>query len=206
MDNRKLEILDVTRKLINEQGLRNTSTHDIARTVGISRGTLYHHFESKEAILDALVEQISAEVYERARAIAQDESIPVMERMIKTILSLDVSKGSDHVILEHLNSPNNIFLHQKVQKEMLLTLPSILANIIEDGIKEGIFNTKYPYECMEMLVAYTSMVFDSDFIEMSEQESLNKLIALICNLERMLGAQEGSFHAFVELIAYEKKL
>ena len=113
MDNRKNEILDVTRRLINEKGLINTSTNDIARAVGISRGTLYHHFESKEAILDALVEKLSADIYRRAREIAQDKSIPVMERILKTVLSINVSDSSDHVILEHLNSPDNILLHQK---------------------------------------------------------------------------------------------
>jgi AcrR family transcriptional regulator len=205
MENRKLEILDVTRKLINEKGLINTSTNDIARTVGISRGTLYHHYESKESILDALVEQMSVKIYKRAGVIAEDKSIPVMERILKTVLSLNVSNSSDQVILEHLNSPNNILLHQKVQKEMLATLPGILAQIIEDGNEEGIFNTKYPYECMEMLVSYVSIVFDGDFVEMNEQERSKRLIALIDNLERMLGAKEGAFHSFVEMIADENK-
>ncbi len=200
MDDRKLEIIEVTRKLINEKGLLNTSTNDIARTVGISRGTLYHHYESKEAILDALVEQVSAEIYKRAREIANDESIPVMERLVKTILSLDLSQGSDHAILEHLNSPNNIILHQKVQKEMMVTIPGILSRIIEDGNNEGIFNTKHPYECMEMMVAYVSLAFDDDPMGMDEQESMKKLIALMRNLERMLGAQEGAFNIFVELM------
>jgi len=198
MENRKQEIIDVTRKLINEKGLLNTSTNDIARTVGISRGTLYHHFESKEAILDSLVEQISAEIYNRAREIAQDKSIPVMERMIRTVLSLNIGSGSDQVILEHLNSPNNVILHQKVQKDMLQTIPGILTVIVEDGNEEGLFNTKYPYECMEMMVAYISLAFDDDSNEKSDEENLNKLIALISNLERMLGAHEGAFHAFVE--------
>ena len=99
--------------------------------------------------MDALVEQVSAEIYKRAREIANDDSIPVMERLVKTILSLDLSQGSDQAILEHLNSPNNIILHQKVQKDMLLTIPGILSRIIEDGNNEGIFNTKHPYECME---------------------------------------------------------
>lgn len=200
MDDRKSEILEVTRRLINEKGLLNTSTNDIARTVGISRGTLYHHYESKEAILDALVEQISAEVYKRAREIANDESIPVMERMLKTISSLNLSKGSDQFILEHLNSPSNIFLHEKVQKDMLLTLPGILAKIVADGNKVGIFHTEHPYECMEMLVAYTSLVLDDETLVKSEEEGMTKLVALMSNLERMLGAQEGTFHVFVELM------
>jgi AcrR family transcriptional regulator len=205
MDNRKSEILDVTRKLINEKGLQDTSTNDIARTVGISRGTLYHHFESKEAILDALVEQISAGIYEQAREIAEKKSIPVIERLLKTVLSLNLSNTSDHAVLEHLNSPSNLILHQKVQKEMLITLPGIFSKIIEDGNQEGIFKTEYPYECMEMLVSYVSMVLDGSLIEMNEQESLKRLIALMCNMERMLGAEEGSFHPFVEAIAHGSK-
>lgn len=202
MDNRKSEILEATRKLINEKGLRNTSTNDIARAVGISRGTLYHHFESKEAILDALVEQTGADVYRRAREIAEDKSLSIMERMLKTLLSLNVSNSADHVILEHLNSPNNIVLHQKVQKEMLATIPGILAQIIEDGNKEGVFTTKYPYECMEILIAYISLIIDGDYIEMSEEENLHRLIALIYHLERMLGAKEGTFQPLVDFIVY----
>lgn len=203
MDDRKREILDVTRKLINEKGLNNTSTNDIARTVGISRGTLYHHFESKEAILDALVEQIGSDIYKRARNIAQDKSIPVMERMIQTVLSLNVSRGSDHIILEHLNSPNNILLHQKVQNEMMTTLPAILTIVIEDGMREGIFDTPYPYECMEMLVAYTSLAFDGADDKVSQEESLRKLQALIFNLERLLGVEEGGLHPFIEALIHE---
>ena len=75
---------------------------------------------------------------------------------------------------------------------------NIIDEIVEDGNEEGLFNTKYPYECMEMMVAYISVAFDDDSSEKSDEENLNKLIALISNLERMLGAHEGAFHAFVE--------
>lgn len=202
MDKRKREILEVTRTLSNEKGLTNTSTNDIARKVGISRGTLYHHFASKEAILDALVDVVSEDIYQRARSIAEDQSLPVLDRLIKTIFSLNLSAGSDQVILEHLNSPENILLHQKVQKDMLITLPGIFSPIIADGNQEGIFKTKYPYECMEMLVSYVSMVFDSGYLALSEDEGLGRLVALMHNLERMLGAQKGTFDLLVEAVTH----
>lgn len=200
MDKRKTEILNVTRKLINEKGLSNTSTNDIVRELGISRGALYHHFESKDAILDALVEQTSADIYERAREIARDKSVPTVERILKTVMSLSLNSDSEHGVLEHLNSPNNILLHQKVQKEMLITLPCIFAEIVEDGNKEGIFNTDYPYECMETFVSYVTTIFDGDYIEMNEQDALRRLFALICNLERMLGAKEGTLQNFIDTL------
>lgn len=46
-----------------------------------------------------------------AREIAKDKSIPVIERIVKTLLSLNISEGSDGIILEHLNSPDNVLLH-----------------------------------------------------------------------------------------------
>lgn len=192
MDDRKLEILDATRRLINEKGLDNTSTNDIVREVGISRGTLYHHFESKEAILDALVDRVSEGLYARAREVAGDRSVPVVERLMGTIMSLSLGSGPDQPILDHLNSPANLVLHQKVQRDMLTILPGILAGIIEDGISEGIFDTAYPYECMEVLVAYVTTVLDEDLEGEEEEDKLRKLRALMVNMERMVGAEEGA--------------
>ena len=44
-------------RLFYEQGFASTSFADIADAVGISRGNFYHHFKSKDAILDAVVER-----------------------------------------------------------------------------------------------------------------------------------------------------
>lgn len=84
---------------------------------------------------------------------------------------------------------------------MLLTLPGILSGIIENGNREGIFKAKYPYESMEMLVAYVSAVFDGNLPEISEEEYFNKLLALQYNIERMLGIEVGAFLELVKLIA-----
>lgn len=42
--------------LFYRQGFESTSFADIAKTVGISRGNFYHHFKSKDEILDAVIE------------------------------------------------------------------------------------------------------------------------------------------------------
>jgi AcrR family transcriptional regulator len=51
---RRAEILDIAAALIASSGVR-TSLHQIAAACGILPGSLYHHFESKEAIIDELV-------------------------------------------------------------------------------------------------------------------------------------------------------
>ena len=54
-DIRKNEILDAAGILFTEKGYDNTSVTDIMNAVGIAKGTLYHHYKSKEDILNALM-------------------------------------------------------------------------------------------------------------------------------------------------------
>lgn len=51
---RRAEVLETAASLIATSGLR-TSMHDIADAAGIQTGSLYHHFESKEALLVELL-------------------------------------------------------------------------------------------------------------------------------------------------------
>lgn len=49
--------MDATRRLILQKGVDNTSLADIARAVGISKGTLYYYYASKNDLIFALTEQ-----------------------------------------------------------------------------------------------------------------------------------------------------
>ena len=56
--NTKQEILEASLALFSMQGFEATSISQIAGAVGIRKASLYSHFESKQAILDALVEEV----------------------------------------------------------------------------------------------------------------------------------------------------
>jgi AcrR family transcriptional regulator len=53
-------ILDVTTTLLAEQGYAGTSMRDIADELGVTKAALYYHFESKEHLLDAVLEEVAA--------------------------------------------------------------------------------------------------------------------------------------------------
>lgn len=56
----------------------------------IARGTLYHHFSSKEDLLDALVERMTHEGIARAKAIISDGNIPLLEKLLVGVVPLIV--------------------------------------------------------------------------------------------------------------------
>lgn len=193
-EERRNEILDAAEQLFGHKGFDGTSTNDILDKVGIARGTLYYHFKSKEDIMDALIERYSVRILGAAQQIGADKSIPVNERIMRVVMALNISEGeSSKEIMEHIHKPQNALMHQKIQKVIVGGVTPILAEIIREGIEQGMFNTPFPYECMEMVVAYANIVLDGDLVELTDEGRVSRIQALIFNTERMLGAESGSF-------------
>lgn len=64
------EILDAAAELFTTQGFANTSTRSIADAVGIRQSSLYHHFKTKDDILEDLLEGTVLGGLKFARAVA----------------------------------------------------------------------------------------------------------------------------------------
>ncbi|MGO4785826.1 TetR/AcrR family transcriptional regulator [Paenibacillus sp. 2KB_20] len=191
-EERRNEILDAADELFGQKGFDGTSTNDILEKVGIARGTLYHHFKAKEDIMDALIDRYSDGLLDAAQVIAADKTIPVVERIIRVVMAMNLSGGSSKEIMEHIHKPQNALMHQKIQKVIINGLPPILTAIIREGIEQGMFSTPFPYECMEMVVIYANTVFDDDMITLTNEERGSRMLAFVCNVERLLGAVSGS--------------
>ncbi|MGE7839415.1 TetR/AcrR family transcriptional regulator [Lysinibacillus sp. NPDC093712] len=191
-EERRNEILDVADKLFGQKGFDSTSTNEILEKVGIARGTLYYHFKSKEDIMDALIERYTVQILESAKKIAADKNISVYERIIGVVMALNISDGNGKEVIEHMHKPQNALMHQKIQKVIVNEVPPVLTGIIREGIEQGLFHTPYPYECMEMIVAYTNTVFDGAMVNLTNVEFAGRIQALIFNVERLLGVESGS--------------
>ncbi|MBU5675635.1 TetR/AcrR family transcriptional regulator [Alkaliphilus sp. MSJ-5] len=191
---RRNEILDAVEELFGQKGFDGTSTNDILEKVGIARGTLYYHFKSKEDIMDALIERYNVRILGAAQEIAADKSIPVNERLIRAVMALNISDGSSEEIKEHIHKPQNALMHQKIQKIIISGVTPILTGIIREGIEQGLFSTPFPYECVEMVVAYANTVFDDDMVEMTDEERVSRAQAFAFNTERLFGAKSGSLN------------
>lgn len=202
-EERRKEIIDAAEELFSQRGFNGTSTNDILEKVGIARGTLYHHFKSKEDIMNALVERYSCLLLSAAQQVAADRSIPVVERIIRTVMALNLSGGSTEEMMEHIHKPENALMHQKIHKVIINGVTPIMTEMIREGIQQGLFSTPFPYECMEMIVIYANTVFDEDMVEMTSEERAARIHAFIFNAERMLGAESGSLMSVMRMFGGE---
>jgi len=62
---RREELLGIAGALFAERGFKNTTVRDIADAAGILSGSLYHHFDSKESMVDELLSSFQAELFKR---------------------------------------------------------------------------------------------------------------------------------------------
>lgn len=190
-EERRNEILDVAERLFCAKGFDNTSTNDILEEIGIARGTLYYHFKSKEDILDAMIERLTNQMLERAAVIALDESIPVLQRLTRTMLSLNVDNELGDLVMEQVHRPQNALMHQKLENMLLGRVNKLITKIAEDGIKQGIMHTDYPAEAVEMIMTYSYIAFDS-MVHYSEEEEQRKIMGFVYHAERVLGMESGA--------------
>lgn len=196
---RRNEILDAADELFGQKGFDGTSTNDILAKVGIARGTLYYHFRSKEAIMDALIERYNVRLLGAAQKAAANKSIPVVDRIIHVVMALNISGGSSQEIMDHIHKPQNALMHQKIQKVIISSVTPILTEVIREGIEQGLFTTPFPYECMEMVVVYANTIFDHDMADMSNEELATRIQAFVFNLERLLVAESGSLMSVMQM-------
>lgn len=192
-EERKEEILDAAERLFATKGFDNTSTGDILDAVGIARGTLYYHFKSKEEILDGVIERMTNRLMQDAREIARNKELPVLERLTKAIMSLNVETKIGYEVMEQVHRPQNALMHQKMQRTLLSGINPILTGLVEEGIEQGICHTQYPESMVEMTMLYANTAFDELNISgFSPEQREKKIAGFIYNVERLMGMKEGS--------------
>ncbi|MFK7948018.1 MAG: TetR/AcrR family transcriptional regulator [Saprospiraceae bacterium] len=77
---RRLEIIETALELFAQQGYHNTSISKITKTAGVSKGLMYNYFESKEALLDAILFGAADEKQIATQSISMNK-IPPKQRL-----------------------------------------------------------------------------------------------------------------------------
>src|SRR5207344_2626905 len=71
------QLIAIARRMFAERGYEDTSVEAVLREAGVSRGSLYHHFASKEALFEAVAEDVETSVGVQTLAAAGGSDGPV---------------------------------------------------------------------------------------------------------------------------------
>jgi AcrR family transcriptional regulator len=95
-------LLAAARELFAERGFTDTGREDIAERAGVTRGALYHHFDSKAAVAQAVLVELNAELAERMVAVAGATSEPgeQLRRGARAYVEACADPGIARIVLE----------------------------------------------------------------------------------------------------------
>ena len=147
--NTKQEILEAALDLFSVQGFEATSVSQIAGAVGIRKASLYSHFESKQAILDALVQEV-LEQYEKQSIFVRtnwekdacnlpqtsDAAVKIIQEQIRYIIHDSyISKARKMLVIEQFRNSEMAKLQTKQNySDIMRCFTELVKHLIQRGI------------------------------------------------------------------------
>ena len=192
-DERKREILDTAEKLFHVKGYDACTVNDILQAIGIAKGTFYHYFTSKEEVLDSIVLRHTEIIVGRAHAILADDTIGPQEKLMRSFMAMKIAEPQEDKMLQDMHKPENVLLHQKSLKQIVMAMAPVLVKIIEEGVAKGYWTCRYPLQYMQIFRASSLSLTDEGVFALDAEAQMMVMAALISLLEKMVQAPEDSF-------------
>lgn len=102
-------LVQAARALFAERGYAAVGTEEIVRAAGVTRGALYHHFDGKSGLLEAVYEQMESEIAARLAEVVAPGAGPI-----------ETLGAGAEMFLDHCLEP-------EVQRIVLLDAPAVLG-------------------------------------------------------------------------------
>lgn len=147
--NTKQEIIEAALDLFSAQGFEATSVSQIADAVGIRKASLYSHFENKQAILDALVQEVLKQYGEHslfARADwgkdagdlpqTSEAAIKMIQGQIRYILhDRSISRARKMLVIEQFRNSEIAKLQTKQNySDIMRYFTGLVKYLIQNGV------------------------------------------------------------------------
>ena len=191
-EKRKKELLKIAYDMFLTQGYENTSVDEIIEKAQIAKGTYYYHFQSKEQMLEEVIDMmIDSETKMAKQVIGMDISVP--QKIVMILTSIKPTEA-EQPIKNALFQPENVLMHHKVRQKLINVLTPLLSEVIKEGVEEGIFECDNIPERVKMLLIISDATFNEGTF--SEQD----ISVFIDMTEKLLGAENGTMSFIYDLI------
>jgi AcrR family transcriptional regulator len=203
-DERRNEILDGAWELFTTRGYEGATVAAILDAVGIAKGTFYHYFDSKEEVLDAVTDRLSAESREELGLVVEDSELEASAKLDRFFMvarrsrmrRVDAVIGTARVLYRD----ENLVIRHKIMDRLAGLMVPALRSIIEQGIREGAFRVTDPSEAAFFIWQMSNTFADRQMRTLLRSGGLDEKVDELAvradfvadSLERILGAAPGT--------------
>ncbi len=132
-------VLKTAAGIFAQKGYHQTTVEEIARTLGVSKGTIYYHFKNKEDLYLSIIREGINLLQKSLRRAVDDSATPrdKIKNLIQSHLAF-YEKEKDMVFL-FMKELCGADLQREVLVKMLSGCLQIIGDTVEEGIKDGVF-------------------------------------------------------------------
>jgi AcrR family transcriptional regulator len=140
---RREKILTSAAALFARKGVAATTVREIADEVGILSGSLYHHFESKEAMVDEIISSYLEDLRSRYKEVLSGDTDPRTRLHDLIVASLQVTKAHPHATEIYQNDVNYLAQIERFSylKNAGKEVQGIWLEVINAGVAQGTFRS-----------------------------------------------------------------
>jgi AcrR family transcriptional regulator len=200
---RRNAILDAAQRAVETKGYEQMAIADLLSELQISSGAFYHYFDSKPALLLALVERMGDQVEQLVLPIIHDPKLGALDKLQRFFATLDRGKlENKRFVLAYLRvwyGDENAIVRHKLHIARVKRFTPWLEEIIQEGTREGVLTTPYPDQAARVVISLfedlgyaTAELILSDDATQDDLLRLERIVAATADaLERVLGAPAG---------------
>lgn len=168
-------ILDTATKLFSEKGWEQTTIQDIVDELGdLTRGAFYHHFKSKEDIIDAVLERITIE-NDPLKAVQTLTGLSGLDKLRKAfLLSFENAEQIAAVKLVPVILTEPKLIVKQLKNCVNVGAKDILL-LINEGIEDGSIHVNYPEQVAQTYMLLTNMWLSPIIFAVPLEEYMRKV-------------------------------
>ena len=137
--NRRSELLAIAAGLFASKGFKNTTVRDIADAAGILSGSLYHHFDSKESMVDEILSTFQDELFGRYDAIllSDDDARTKLEQAVEVSFAAIDQHRDEVAIFQNEAAYLGGFARFAYLAERNAQSREVWITLLDDGVRSG---------------------------------------------------------------------
>lgn len=179
-------ILDATDRLLSRYGYRKMTIDDLAREVGIGKGTVYLHFSSKEEIALSHIDRIVERLKEKLIIISVEDA-PPGERLREMLITRVLFRFDS--VQHYTESLNELLAELRPQllarrRRYFDEEAQIFAGVIKTGQDMGAFESGNPHQIANLLLLATNSLlpYSLSTQELGERAELGQKVFALADL------------------------
>ena len=189
VDDKSSIIAESAARLFRDRGIADVSIEDIAAAAGIAKGTFYLYFRTRDDLVEKLATKLVDQMVRSAETAGRHPGNG-LDRFAAAVWALKLVDRSEDYLVEALNRPENHALHERVNVSLVRRIGPVLADIVEDGRKEGVFALDDPLSTIQFILAGQATLLGGGRFNWSGEEYAARLKATFILIERALGVRE----------------